>query len=232
MSLAKKLHLCSAALVLLLFLFSSNVLAADVKSGITTASSLNLRSGPGPDFKIVGHLVKGSTVSILGLSGDWYKVKTTNGDIVWANKSFITVRSSNVSRGDARSQSNVSLGQKLVDFAKQFLGVGYVWGGTSPNGFDCSGLIKYTYQNFGIPLERVASAQAKEGTFVSKDNLIPGDLVFFDTNGTRRYINHVGMYIGDGKFIQASSGYSKVVISTLISGFYSNTYMTARRILK
>jgi cell wall-associated NlpC family hydrolase len=224
----KKLLLCSAALVLLLFLFSGNVFAAEVKSGITTASSLNLRSGPGTNFGIIGHLIKGSTVSILDNSGAWYKIKTPNGNTVWADKSFITIRTSNVSRGDDRS---ADLGQKLVDFAEQFLGVGYVWGGSSPNGFDCSGLVMYTYQNFGISLHRVASAQATEGTFVSKDNLKPGDLVFFDTHGTGTYINHVGMYIGNGKFIQASSGRSMVVISTLVSGFYSNCYMTARRIL-
>lgn len=226
----KKLLLSTAALVLLSFLFSSYVFAAEVKSGITTASTLNLRSGPSTDFDIVGHLTKGSTVSILELSEGWYKIKTTEGNIVWASKSFISIPTSNVSRGDDRSKANVNLGQKLVDFAEQFLGVKYVWGGSSPKGFDCSGLIMYTYDNFGISLQRVASAQAKEGTFVSKKSLQTGDLVFFDTHRTHKYINHVGMYIGNGEFIQASSGHSKVVISNLTNGFYSDSYMTARRI--
>jgi cell wall-associated NlpC family hydrolase len=124
-----------------------------------------------------------------------------------------------------------SVSMSIVDFAKRLVGVDYVWGGTSPRGFDCSGFVRYVFENFGVTLNRVSSEQAKQGSKVSKDDLIPGDIVFFDTNGGHNRINHVGMYIGGGKFIQASSEYSSVVISDITDGFYANSYMTARRVL-
>lgn len=130
-----------------------------------------------------------------------------------------------VSRGESTQA------QKIIDFAKKFMGVKYVWGGTTPKGFDCSGFVKYIYNNFGIALSRVSSEQAKNGTYVKKENLRPGDLVFFDTNGGSNGINHVGIYIGGGKFIQASSGQSGVVVSSVAEGFYAKAYMTARRVL-
>lgn len=123
------------------------------------------------------------------------------------------------------------IGQNVVDYAKKLLGIRYKWGGTTTKGFDCSGFVNYVYSNFGIALNRVSSAQAKNGTYIKKANLLPGDLVFFDTNGGNNHINHAGIYIGSGKFIQASSEYSKVIISNITEGFYSRSYMTARRVL-
>lgn len=124
--------------------------------------------------------------------------------------------------------------EKLAEFAKKFLGVKYVWGGDTPKGFDCSGFVLYVYNNFGIELPHQASLQAKGGTVVAKKNLRIGDLVFFDTNGGKNGINHVGIYIGNGKFIHASSARTtkKVVISDLSEGFYARTYMRARRYIK
>jgi N-acetylmuramoyl-L-alanine amidase len=124
--------------------------------------------------------------------------------------------------------------QQLIAYAKKFLGVRYVYGGSSPKGFDCSGFVSYVYDHFGINLERVAADQAKQGIKVSRANLKAGDLIFYDTNGGKNYINHVGIYIGDGMFIHASSGSNahKVVISSLGEGFYSNAYMSAKRFLK
>jgi len=122
-------------------------------------------------------------------------------------------------------------GADIIDYAKKFLGTKYVWGGSTPKGFDCSGFVKYVYKKFGITLSRNSRSQASNGTYVKKANLKPGDLVFFDTDGGKNRINHVGIYIGSGKFIHASSSHSKVVISSLSSGFYSKNYMTARRVL-
>lgn len=136
-------------------------------------------------------------------------------------------RTTTASRG-----ASVSTAQKIINYAKGFLGVDYVWGGMTPKGFDCSGFVKYVCSKFGITLNRVAADQAKQGTTVKKANLQPGDLVFFDTNGGYNHINHVGLYIGGGKFIQASSGSSSVVISSITEGFYSKTFMMAKRVLK
>ncbi|AZV55230.1 C40 family peptidase [Clostridium sp. AWRP] len=107
----------------------------------------------------------------------------------------IASAASNVSasRGGTIVSSNA-----VVAYASNFLGVPYVWGGTSPSGFDCSGLVQYVYANFGINLPRTSQEQQNVGTPVSRNELQPGDLVFF---GSPAY--HVGMYVGDGKFIEA-----------------------------
>lgn len=114
----------------------------------------------------------------------------------------------------------------LVAYAKTFLGTPYVYGGTSPNGFDCSGFVQYCYSNFyGIELPRTASSQYNAGTNVDKANLIPGDLVFFNSLG------HVGIYIGEGEFIHSSSPTSGgVIISSLDEAYYANGYFGATRI--
>jgi cell wall-associated NlpC family hydrolase len=119
----------------------------------------------------------------------------------------------------------------MITYAKRFLGTKYVWGGTTTKGFDCSGFVKYVFSHFDISLSRTSSAQSKCGTYVKKSNLVAGDLVFFDTNGGKKNITHVGIYIGGGKFIHASSSHKKVVISDITSGYYSQKYITARRVI-
>ncbi len=130
----------------------------------------------------------------------------------------------------SRGSSN-GITSDIITYAKKFLGTKYVWGGTTTKGFDCSGFVKYVYSHFDVSLSRTSSAQSKCGTYVKKANLAVGDLVFFDTNGGKNNITHVGIYIGGGKFIHASSSHKKVVISDITSGYYSRKYMTARRVL-
>ncbi len=148
--------------------------------------------------------------------------KLTGGKVQIASKSAASVKAS---RGIA------STADKLISFAKRFIGVRYRWGGSSPKGFDCSGFTQYVFKNIGIALNRTSTSQAAQGKRVSKSNLQPGDLVFFDTNGGNNRINHVGIYIGGGRFIQSSSTGTGVTISNISSGFYSGTYMTARRVI-
>ncbi|MGI6668790.1 MAG: NlpC/P60 family protein [Acetivibrionales bacterium] len=135
-------------------------------------------------------------------------------------------RKSSVSRSGSSNRA-----QNIIDYSRKFLGVRYVWGGSTAKGFDCSGFVKYVFKHFGITLNRTSRSQATQGVRVKKADLKPGNLVFFDTNGGLNRINHVGIYIGDGKFIHSSSSHKGVVISNLNKGFYSKTYMTARRVL-
>jgi peptidoglycan DL-endopeptidase CwlO len=111
----------------------------------------------------------------------------------------------------------------VVSIALQYLGVPYVWGGASPSGFDCSGLTMYAYAKVGVYLPHNAAMQYGMGTPVSRSQLAPGDLVFF--NG----LSHVGMYIGGGRFVHAPHTGDVVKISSLSEYWYSATYVGARR---
>ncbi len=122
-----------------------------------------------------------------------------------------------------------TLGQKLVSGAQRYLGVPYVYGGASPSGFDCSGLVYYLLKNEGYSPYRTAADQYKMGTYVAKENLQPGDLVFFQ-NTAGYGISHVGIYVGDGKFIHAPHTGSVVSYADLNSTYYTNHYYGARRV--
>jgi cell wall-associated NlpC family hydrolase len=112
-----------------------------------------------------------------------------------------------------------------VGIAMQYLGVPYVYGGSSPSGFDCSGFVMYVYAQLGVSLPHYTGAQWGYGVPVSRSDLQPGDLVFFDGLG------HVGIYIGGGQFIHAPETGDVVKISSLDEGWYASTYDGARRII-
>lgn len=125
------------------------------------------------------------------------------------------------------SSSANTIGGKLVEEAKKHLGKKYVWGATGPNTFDCSGLTMYCHKKLGISIPRTSLEQSRKGQSVSKSKLQLGDLVFFKT--TSAPVGHVGMYIGDGKFIHAPNPRTVVKIDSLSSSYYSSRYVNARR---
>jgi cell wall-associated NlpC family hydrolase len=113
----------------------------------------------------------------------------------------------------------------VIDYAMSQLGTPYVWGGGAPGGFDCSGLVMWAYAQVGVSLPHSSYAMWNDGVAVPRDQLQPGDIVFFDGLG------HVGLYIGGDQFIEAPHTGDVVKISSLDSGWYSATYVGARRIL-
>jgi cell wall-associated NlpC family hydrolase len=124
-----------------------------------------------------------------------------------------------------RRLQSVPLGERIVDYAKKYAGVRYVYGGSSPRyGFDCSGFVRYVYQHFGVSLAHSSFADAVTGRRVGRTWLKPGDLLLFDGNG------HVGIYIGHGKFIHAPHTGTVVRIETM-AGWYSERFDGARRVV-
>jgi hypothetical protein len=122
------------------------------------------------------------------------------------------------------TQSHLAFGIRVVDYAKRFTGIRYVYGGSSPrSGFDCSGFVRFVYAHFGLSLAHSSYAQFDRGRRISRAALRPGDLVFFDGLG------HVGIYVGNGRFIHAPHTGTRVRIQTL-GGWYSSRFVGARRL--
>lgn len=207
-------------------------------------SSIYIRKGPSTDTEAVDSLILNATVKVTAENGDWYKVEV-DGKTGYIAKRLLSDKQINTtSRGEIVREEDkenntqndkveqTSKGSQIVEYAKKYLGCKYVYGASGPNTFDCSGFTMYVFKNFGVSLSHSATAQSKVGTYVAKENLQLGDLVFFTDYETGNGIGHCGIYIGDGNFIHASSGTGYCVkISTLTSGSYLKRYETARRVV-
>lgn len=123
--------------------------------------------------------------------------------------------------------ASTKLGQEIVNTAAKYLGVDYVWGGTTPDGFDCSGLVQYVMKSLGINVSRTSQEQIKNGVPVSKGDLQAGDLVFFESNGD---VHHVGIYVGNGMMIHAPRTGDVVRYQSIETPYYQSEYAGARRV--
>ena len=125
--------------------------------------------------------------------------------------------------------SSVGSGGGVLSTAMRNLGARYVWGGTSPAGFDCSGFVWYVHKEIGRPISRVLEVQLSGGPRISKDALQPGDTVFF-ANTYMPGLSHVGIYIGGGRFIHASDELTGVTISSLSDAYWRVRFLGATRL--
>ncbi len=193
-------------------------------TGTLVGDDIRMRDTPSTAGFIVGTYSEGTVMSVIGINNGWYKV-VFEGNTGYIRSDFLNI-------GTALEHPSSSLGQKIADYAQQFVGYSYIYGAASPDyGFDCSGLAYYVYKQFGNTISRTASAQYRNnGVSVSKADLEPGDLVFFSSNGGRS-ITHVGLYHGDGIFVHASTSSTGVILSDLDSAYYTRVYYGAKRII-
>ncbi len=127
-------------------------------------------------------------------------------------------------------QANLVENKSLRDISERYLGVNYVFGGSSASGLDCSGFTSLVFKEFGITLPRVSREQFLVGTAVEKTDLREGDLVFFDTTG--KGVSHVGIYLDNDEFIHAASNPGRVIKSKLTEKYYADRYLGARRVIQ
>ena len=200
---------------------------------VNASAGLNVRKGPSTSYDKIATLAHGTKVTVKSTSNGWSQITSENITGYVSDQYLSSTKPSIGSSSDTNSSTSSTSASKVISYAKQLLGKPYVWGAQGPNGFDCSGFTYYVFKNAaGITLPRTSAAQSKYGMAVSKSNLKPGDLVFFDTSGPNNGgVTHCGMYIGDGQFIHAASGQGKVVINNLNSSYYVNAYVNARRVL-
>ncbi|MBP3447910.1 MAG: C40 family peptidase [Clostridia bacterium] len=209
-----------------LFLFTVTAFA---DSRFVTASVLNIRQEASTESNVIGKVVCGDELDLVEVTdANWAKVRIGERYGYVAREYLAVSREAAVVRLGSRSGKRpVSQGQSVVEYAKRFIGTPYVYGGSTPSGFDCSGFVKYVYSNFGVTLTRTSYSQVNEGSYVARADLQPGDLVFFGSAGN---VHHVGIYVSDGNFIHAPKPGKTVRIETLNSGYYNNNYYTARRV--
>ncbi len=186
-------------------------------------STLNMRAGASTSFDSLCSIPSGTVLELEGIYEGWYKV-TYAGNTGYVSSDYITITT------EPTTSTSSALGEQIVALAKQYLGTPYVLGGNGPSSFDCSGFTKYIYAQFGYTLNRTATDQLQNGVSVSRDELQPGDLVFFKYN-TSKPVSHVGIYIGNGEFIHASTNRYMVQIDQMNTGHYANVFVYARRIL-
>ena len=118
--------------------------------------------------------------------------------------------------------------QRAADYAQKMIGKPYRYGGNSPAGFDCSGLVQYSYSRAGLPIPRTTRSQRESSVAVGSQSLRAGDLIFFDQEG--RKSSHVGIYIGNGRFVHAPSSGKQVRVDKLDKTYWKKHYVGARRI--
>lgn len=210
--------------------------SADVSigTGLITADSVAVRADATPESDTVTVLKKSATAPISGIKDGWYKI-TVDGKTGYVRSDMMSVtKATTSSRGEtaAATSTTSATGDAIAAAAAKCLGVRYKYGGTTTSGFDCSGFTMYVYKQFGFSLPHTATGQMGYGTSVAKSNLSVGDLVFFrDTKITSKAASHVGIYVGNNKFIHASSS-GTVRYSSLSETYFAKYYVGARHLIK
>lgn len=226
---------------------------ADLGHGKVLKDGTSIRRAPSMRYSPVGFLNKDDDVYIIAKTTMWYKIVSGNEigyvhidsieliqnqnhtqeeqhpHFILKTGSLLTTRVEPTFIVDYKEQQELEFGEHILNTAQKYIGTPYVSGGTSPNGFDCSGFVYYVYNKVGYPLPRMISDQYKAGKPVTKNELKPGDiLIFQNTNG--HGMSHVGIYAGNGQFIHSPRTGKTVTYADLYSEYWIKHYYGAVRI--
>ena len=212
-----------------------------IKTLYVNATTVNLRKEANTSSEIVTNLSVNTAVDVIAELDGWSQVKV-NGKEGYISSSLLSTTKQETSRSTTTPRTTTTQqtqatetttsvpsgkGSTIVETAQQYIGCKYVYGGTTPSGFDCSGFTSYVYKLHGVSLSRTAAGQYSNGVAVARSDLQPGDLVMFGKSG----INHVGIYIGGGRMVHAANPSRGVTTDTINSGYYNINYVGARRII-
>lgn len=197
-------------------------------SAATAGTYVNLRAGAGTGFGLVKRLPNlGTGLTVTGVSGDWLRVRDAAGAEGYIRSDLVNYQSAGAAAAQTAAFSTV--GEQIAATARQYLGYRYTWGGMSPEtGFDCSGFVNYIYKLYGYSMERVAqNIYSYSGTLVGWEDLQPGDVLCF---GYGPYsVGHVGIYVGDGQMVHASTYTTGVILTDLAGTGYTSRFVGAKR---
>ena len=193
--------------------------------GVKLHEDLTLRTKASSKGKEITSIAGGKVAQLLDIKGNWYKI-SFGGDTGYVRAEYCSGVDYDDYQGTSATQTLV---EQVIDEAYTYLGTPYVYGGSSHSGTDCSGFTRAVFAQFGYSLSHGAQAQYYNGRHISSAERQAGDLVFFTAPGYNS-IQHVGIYLGGGTFIHASSS-SGVIVSSLGESYYSNHYYGACRIL-
>ena len=199
--------------------------------GRVNGDGVNVRADATTDSEVLASVDSGTTVTVNGLVDGWYSVTCQYGTEGYIRSDFLDL-DKNADTAVIGSSAN---GSSVVEYAKQFLGTRYVYGGSSSKGFDCSGFTMHVFGQYGYSLPHTATGQWQSGIGTrlwSVGALEPGDLVFFcdPSRSNGKACSHAGIYVGGGQFIHASSSKSGVIYSDLTSGYYNNYFVGGIRV--
>ena len=221
---------------------SASAAMADLDAELVDRQATAVHYSASTASSVIGQIEDGSEVEILGQSGNFRRVDCAGmtgyiaADQIIADDNghyYVSCREDSPQTRtlpgiDAKDLTR-TMEQAVAEAEKQ-LGVPYVWGGTTPRGFDCSGFTRYVYSQLGYSINRTATAQLQDGIIVPREELMPGDLVFFSgTSGQAAIATHVGIYVGEGRFIHAGS--RGICYASLDSAYFASSYLCARRVI-